>query len=284
MNWYKKDRLAQSDQFLKPTRSAKSSTPLPIFQNATGYLSPVDLSTKSTLNVMFSKFSLVVLALSACSVRAATDCFTQVGDPLVKPADDVHRVSIGVNCGNTTGLSTCVLTGGGNVTEAATLNITSDSTPKIFDAVRQQVDQPFNDTLTGRTGVSRIVLYSGQAGYFGFTTLMRCFRGTLGSCIGGDVEAGTPIEACTPTVLNDNFTAEEHGGVEFLHGAIQFVPANASVVANMSTNPADPTSEITTNTTTTDQPDDEHSAAGRQMGLGVGAIAVIVAGTVFGLL
>ena len=228
---------------------------------------------------MFSKSSLVVLALSACSARAATDCFTQVGVPLVKPADDVHRVSIGVNCGNTTGPSTCFLTGGGKVTEAATLNITSDSTPKIFDAVRQQVDKPFNNTLTGRTGVAAIVLYSGQSGYFGFTTLMRCFRGTLGGCIGGDVEVGTPIEACTPTVLNDNFTAEEHGGVDILHGAIQFVPANATEVANMSTNPAN-----TTNTTTTDQPDDEHNAAERQMGLGVGAIAVIVAGTVFGLL
>lgn len=165
------------------------------------------------------------------------------------------------------------------MTEAATLNITSASTPKIFDAVRQKVDKPFNDTLTGVTSSTLMALNRNESGYIGFTTEMRCFAGTLGDCIGGDVEPGTAIEACTPTVLNDDYTATDDDGFLALDGTIAFVSADASQVANMSTNPAAAKPENTTG----GKPDDKDNAAG-QMSLGVGAIGVIIAGTVLGLL
>ena len=226
---------------------------------------------------MYSKSSLVLLALSACSVKAATDCFTQIGDDYTRPANDVHRISIGLNVGNNTDQT---LTGEGYATEAATLNITSDSAPKIFDAVRQKTDKPFNDTLTGSVSTTVMHLYGNQSGYIGFTTQMRCFAGTVGDCIGGDVEAGTAIEACTPTVLNDDFTAQDDDGFAMLDGTVAFVKVgNASEVADMSTNPA---AEKPANTTG-GKPADQDNGAG-QMSLRAGAFALIVAGTVFGLL
>ena len=236
---------------------------------------------------MYSRSSLLLLLLSACSARAATDCFTQIGDDYTRPADDVHRISIGLDfnqdCGNTTGHpSTCTLSGEGYVTEAATLNITSASTPKIFDTVRQKVDKPFNDTLAGAVGSTLMALNRNESGYIGFTTEMRCFAGTLGDCIGGDVEPGTTVEACSPTVLNNDFTtATDDDGFLALDGTIAFVAADASQVANMSTNPA--AAKPVNNTS--GKPADHDNGAGQMMGLGVGALAVVVAGTVvFGLL
>ena len=232
---------------------------------------------------MYSKSSLVLLTLSACSVKAATDCFTQIGDDYTKPADDVHRISIGINCGNTTGQLSCSLTGGGYVSEAATLNVTSDSTAQIFDAVRQSVDKPFNDTLTGGTSSTAMHLNRNDSGYIGFTTQMRCFEGTLGDCIGGDVEAGTAIEACTPTILNEIYYAEEDDGFVGLDGTIAFVKTDASEVADMSTNPAATRPENATRIPNGKLDYKKANAAG-QMSLGIGTISVIVAGTVFGLL
>ncbi|KAL8790502.1 MAG: hypothetical protein Q9195_006333 [Heterodermia aff. obscurata] len=231
---------------------------------------------------MCSTSSLLLLTLSASSVLAATDCFTQIGVDYIRPANAVHRISTGLNfahdCSNTTNdsSSTCTLSGDGYVTEAATLNITTTaSVPKIFSTIRQNVDKPFNDTLTGITGSTLMAIHRNESGYIGFTTEMRCFAGTLRDCIGGDVKPGTAVEACSPTVLNDDFTATDEGFLT-MDGTIAFVAASAEEVANMSTNSAAAKPEDTTS-------DGGHSGAGR-MGLGVGAMAVVVAGAVFGLL
>ena len=228
---------------------------------------------------MYSKASLLLLTLSACTVRATTDCFTQIGVDYTKPADDVHRISKGISLGNNTDQS---LTGGGYVSESATLNITSDSALKIFQAVRQKVDKPFNGTLTGGTSSTIMHLHSNQSGYIGFTTNMRCFAGTLGDCIGGDVEEGTAIEACTPTILNEIYYAEEDDSFIALDGTISFVSTSPSEVANMTTNPAAVRPENATRIPNGKLDHKKGNGAG-QMSLGIGAIAV-VAGTVFGLL
>ena len=225
---------------------------------------------------MYSKLSLLFLILSACSVRAATDCFTQIGVNYTRRADDVHRISIGLDfnrdCPNTTGsLSTCTLSGEGFVTEAATLNITSASTPKILDTVRHTVGNQFNYSVTGYVGGVSITLHANESGYLGWTASMRCFAGTLGDCIGGDVEPGTAIEACTPVIFSGAVSSSDNDGYPLLVGNATLVSADTS---NMSTNPAaaKPSGKAV-------------NGAGQMMSVGIGALAVVVAGTVvFGLL
>ena len=223
---------------------------------------------------MLSKSSLLLLAFSACSVKAATDCFTQVGDSYLKPAAVTHRVSVGVDCGreSSTDLS-CTPESSGYVTEAATLNITTDSSTKIYDAVRQKTDKPFKNTLTGEVHDAAYHIHNGSIGYIGFTASLRCYAGTVGGCIGGDVEADTAIEACTPTVGNDDFSNPDEDGFFSMKGLYSFVNSTAAEVANMTTNPAD---------TKPKKPNDADSGAGH-LSLGAGAMTIIVAGVLFRL-
>lgn len=229
---------------------------------------------------MFSIFSLMLLALSACSAEAAVDCFTQAGDYYTKPADSPHRVSAGTVCkstDNSTDGPSCNARAEGYVTDRATLNITSDSTTKAFDAVRQKVDKPFNDTLTGHVAGTEFHLNSGDAGYAGFTTEMRCFAGTLGDCIGGDIEAGTAIEACTPTVLNDDFS-DDGSGFPSMNGISAFVSTSESDVTSMTTNPAATKPDNATGPTGTSS-----ASTSGQLSLGGVAVGIIAAGTIFAL-
>ena len=220
---------------------------------------------------MFSKSSFLLLALSACSVKAATDCFTQVGNATIKPAGVNHRVSVGADCRDGSSKDpSCNLESSGYVTEPATLNITTDSSTKIYDAVRQKVEKPFNDTLTGGVSGVSYNIHSQTAGYIGFTTTMRCYVGTVGDCIGGDVEAGTAVEACTPTIADDDFSNHSPDGSYYMKGTFRLVNSTAAEVANMTTNPAD------------SNPEGPDSGAGH-LSLGAGAVSIIVAGLVFGL-
>ena len=211
--------------------------------------------------------------------------FTQIGVDYTKPADEVHRISVGLDfnrdCGNRTGQSACNLIGEGYVTEPATLNITTDSTPKI-EVVREKANKPFNDTVTGSAGSTLIILYRNELGSIVFTTQMRCFTGTLGDCIGGDVEARIAIEACTPIMVTGSFflNDDDDDDAVTLDGSIAFVSVNASDVANMSINPAAAKSE---NISSNNKADEKHNGAARVSGE-AGAVAVVVAGTVFRLL
>ncbi|KAL8706616.1 MAG: hypothetical protein Q9201_000363 [Fulgogasparrea decipioides] len=175
---------------------------------------------------------LLLPLLSAYTCRAATDCFTQVGDYYTKPAITTHRVSIGIDCPDSDRNNTCPLQTGGYVTESAILNITTNSTPKIFDAVRQKTGKPFYDTITGSVTNSTVQIEAGKMGYWGWTVTLRCSAGTLGDCIGGDVKAGTAIEACTPSTLEGASST----GFPQLDGTGAFVATDN--LADMQTNPS----------------------------------------------
>lgn len=258
-----------------PTSSNKLPSPLQLFAIKplrSIYFSEYIIRFRNySVQKMFSKSSLLLLALSACSVRAATDCFTQVGDDYLNPASGTHRVSVGVDCRrNSSTDPSCNPQSSGYVTEPATLNITTDSSTKIYDAIREKTHKPFNETLTGLTNGSIYHIHAGSSGYIGFTAALRCFKGTVGDCIGGDVEADTAIEACTPVVIDS--TTDKDGFAQ-LKGQYSFVSSTPEEVANMTTNPADNNPK---------GPKDNDNGAG-QLSLGGGAMSIIVAGVLFGL-
>ncbi|KAL8649403.1 MAG: hypothetical protein Q9210_004420 [Variospora velana] len=162
---------------------------------------------------------------------AATDCFTQVGDRYSKPAVTTHRISLGIACPPTDNNITCPLTVEGYIEETATLNITTQSTSEIFDAVRTD-DRPFEDSVRGRGATFTYPVEADRMGYYSFTVKLGCFAGTLGDCIGGDVEAGTPIEACAPRTLLGGTS----DGIPIFDGTGGFVQTDD--ISEMSTNPS----------------------------------------------
>lgn len=234
---------------------------------------------------MFSKSFLSLLALSICSAKAATDCFTQVGDAYKVPANLSHPVSAGVVCRKSES-SNCTVKAEGYVIETATTNLTGSNTYfEVLDAVRDNIDFPFNQTLAGSIFPGNFTIKPGNGGYALFTVEMRCFAGILGDCFSPRVEAGTYIEACTPTTLNDKFD----GDYPTLDGTLRLVTTSPddSTTVGMKTNPALEKPEgfkpTTTPTTPSATPSPSPSNSAAQLGLGVGAMGVIVAGTVAGL-
>ncbi|KAG6994122.1 hypothetical protein G7Y79_00047g083480 [Physcia stellaris] len=234
---------------------------------------------------MFAKPSLLLLALSICSAKAATDCFTQVGDAYKVPSNLSHYVSAGEVC-DKSGSPSCTVKAEGYVSESATLNITAqDSYFDILEAVQDKVKEPFNRTLVGNITGKEYTLKPGDGGYALFTLNLRCFAGTVGDCFTPFVEPGTYIEACTPTTLNDGF----NGDYPTLDGTLRLVTVatDDSKLASLKTNPAlkkpDPVKPTTTSRATpsaTPTP----SGGAAQLSLGVGVMGLIVAGTVSGLL
>lgn len=174
---------------------------------------------------------LFLLLVSKC--MAATDCFTQVGDRYTKPSIMTHRISVGIICPPSENNVTCPLVVEGYIQESATLNISTTSTSEtaIFDAV-QTTDRPFNASIKGSGPKFTYPVEPGRTGYYGFTPTLACFAGTLGDCIGGDVQPGTPIEACTPLTLSGG-TAD---GTPTLDGTGAFVQSDK--ISDMSTNPS----------------------------------------------
>ncbi|KAL8902851.1 MAG: hypothetical protein Q9207_004340 [Kuettlingeria erythrocarpa] len=172
---------------------------------------------------------LLLLLFSKC--MAATDCFTQVGDRYTKPSIVTHRVSVGIICPPSENNVTCPLVVEGLIQESATLNISTTSETEIFDAI-QTADRPFNASIRGSGPKFTYPVEPGRTGYYGFTPTFACFAGTLGDCIGGDVQPGTPIEACTPLTLSGG-TAE---GTPTLDGTGAFVEADN--ISDMTTNPS----------------------------------------------
>ncbi|KAL8969568.1 MAG: hypothetical protein Q9197_004265 [Variospora fuerteventurae] len=162
---------------------------------------------------------------------AATDCFTQVGDSYSKPAGTTRRTSVGIDCPPSDNHVTCPLTVKGYIEEAATLNITTQSTSEIFDAVRTD-NRTFEDPVRGRAATFTYPVNPGRMGYYGFTVHLNCFAGTLGDCIGADVEAGTPIEACAPRTLSGGTP----DGIPTFDGTGEFVRTDD--ISEMSTNPS----------------------------------------------
>ncbi|KAL9020064.1 MAG: hypothetical protein Q9185_002678 [Variospora sp. 1 TL-2023] len=162
---------------------------------------------------------------------AATDCFTQVGDSYSKPAGTTRRVSVGIDCPPSDNNVTCPLTVEGYIEEAATLNITTQSRSEIFDAVRTD-NRTFEDPVRGRTATFTYPVNPGRMGYYGFTVHLNCFAGTLSDCIGADVEAGTPIEACAPRTLSGGTP----DGIPTFDGTGAFVQTDD--ISEMSTNPS----------------------------------------------
>ncbi|KAL8787751.1 MAG: hypothetical protein Q9213_002071 [Squamulea squamosa] len=143
---------------------------------------------------------------------AATDCFTQVGDRYTKPSILTHRVE-------------------GIIEEVATLNITTPSQDDIFEAMKA-TDRPFNRTLRGWAPKLTYPVEPGRTGYYGFTVTLGCFAGTLADCIGGEVQPGTSIEACTPMTLASGTT----DGTPTLDGTGAFVQSDD--ISHMTTNPS----------------------------------------------
>ncbi|KAL8852463.1 MAG: hypothetical protein Q9221_002693 [Calogaya cf. arnoldii] len=152
---------------------------------------------------MFSSYLRLLPFLSLVSeTLAATDCFTQVGDTYTQTAESNHRVSVSIECTRMSADFTCSVQSGGYVTEKATVNITTKSEAKLYDAIRHATGNPFYQSVTGTVGTFIYTVGSGQQGYSAFTSYLRCYEGTLGDYIGRDVQVGTPIQACTPTILN----------------------------------------------------------------------------------
>ncbi|KAL8720654.1 MAG: hypothetical protein Q9225_002524 [Loekoesia sp. 1 TL-2023] len=114
----------------------------------------------------------------------------------------------------------------------ATLNITTNSTEKVFDAIEQATGKPFNDTVIGTVTNLTYQVEPGAMGYYGFTETLNCFAGTLGDCIGGDVMPGTAVEACEPKTLDGTDTS----GYLTLDGTGAFVRTDD--ISNMETNPS----------------------------------------------
>lgn len=173
-----------------------------------------------------------LLLLFVSNGMAATDCFTQVGDSYSKPAGSTRRrISIGIACPPSDNNVTCPLTVEGYIEEAATLNITTQFTSEIFDAVRTD-NRTFEDSVKGRGPTFTYPVDPGRMGYYGFTVNLNCFAGTLGDCIGADIEAGTPIEACAPRTLSGGTP----DGIPTFDGTGAFIRTND--VSEMSTNPS----------------------------------------------
>ncbi|KAL8992740.1 MAG: hypothetical protein Q9188_007507 [Gyalolechia gomerana] len=163
---------------------------------------------------------------------AATDCFTQVGDTHTVPANSAQRVSAGIDCPTSERNITCPLQVGGFLKESPTLNITTDSKDKVFHAVRQATNGTFDDPVIGSVSNFTYPVEPGAMGFYAFTPTLVCYEGTLGDCIGEDVEPGTPVEACEPRTLDGSSTT----GFSNLVGDGNFV-ATAGI-SNMTTNPA----------------------------------------------
>ncbi|KAI4169306.1 MAG: hypothetical protein LQ343_005804 [Gyalolechia ehrenbergii] len=137
---------------------------------------------------------------------AATDCFTQVGDTHTVPANSAQRVSVGIDCPTSERNITCPLQVGGFLKDSPTLNITTDSKDKVFHAVRQATNGTFDDPVIGSVSNFTYPVEPGAMGFYAFTLTLVCYEGTLGDCIGGDVEPGTPVEACEPRTLDGSST------------------------------------------------------------------------------
>ncbi|KAI4181757.1 MAG: hypothetical protein L6R41_006424 [Letrouitia leprolyta] len=163
---------------------------------------------------------------------AATDCFTQVGDVYTVPSISTRRVSVGIDCPQSDRNTTCPLQTGGVITESRSLNITTDSEDKVFDAVRQATNGTFEESITSPVANFTYQVDPGTMGWYGFTPTLYCYGGTLGDCIGGDVVAGTAIEACEPRTLKDS----SNTGFNYFDGTGQFVVTDD--ISNTSTNPA----------------------------------------------
>ncbi|KAL8940130.1 MAG: hypothetical protein Q9216_002984 [Gyalolechia sp. 2 TL-2023] len=174
------------------------------------------------------------------SSMAATDCFTQVGDTYSIPADRPQRVSAGIDCPDSEGALPCRLQTGGFLEESPTLNITTDSTAKVFDAVRQATNGTFDDPVVGSVANFSLSVEPGAIGYYAFTPTLFCYEGTLGDCIGGDIEPGTAIEACEPRTLD----GPSSDGFSNFRGTGDFVATDEVSVLNMTTNPADSKPQI----------------------------------------
>ncbi|KAL8636850.1 MAG: hypothetical protein Q9226_009198 [Calogaya cf. arnoldii] len=143
---------------------------------------------------MFSSYlRLLPFLFLVSKTLAATDCFTQVGESYTQLADSDHRISDGIDCTRTSAGSTCSIQSGGYVTEKATVNITTKSEAKVYDAIRHPTGNPFYQSVTGTVGTVTYTVGSGQQGYSTFTSYLRCYEGTLGDCIGRDVQDGTAI-------------------------------------------------------------------------------------------
>lgn len=183
----------------------------------------------------------LLLLLLVSNARAATDCFTQVGDRYTKPSVTTHRVSVGITCPPSENNVTCSLVVEGCIEEPATLNITTASETEIFQAI-QTTDRPFSASVRGSAPRFTYPVEPDRAGYYGFTVTLACFAGTLGDCIGGDVEPGTPIEACTPMTLSGG-TAD---GIPTLDGTGAFVQSDD--ISEMTTNPSATTMSATDET------------------------------------
>ncbi|KAL8897616.1 MAG: hypothetical protein Q9192_002487 [Flavoplaca navasiana] len=165
---------------------------------------------------------------------AAADCFAQVGDRYTKSSIVTHRISIGIECPPSGNNVTCPLEVEGFIQESATLNITTQFPDDIFEAVKATTDRPFNSSITGLAPNLTYSVEPGSTGYYGFTVTLGCFDGTLGECDGGDVEPGTPIEACTPLSLAGGTAS----GIPTLDGTGGFVSTDDESISNMTTNPS----------------------------------------------
>ncbi|KAL8761297.1 MAG: hypothetical protein Q9184_002566 [Pyrenodesmia sp. 2 TL-2023] len=182
-----------------------------------------------------------LLLLLVSKAMAATECFTQVGDRYTKPSITTHRVSVGITCPSSENNITCPLIVEGYIEEAATHNLTTASTTEIFEAV-QTADRPFNTSVRGSAPRFTYPVEPGRTGYYGFTVTLGCFAGTLGDCIGGDVEPGTPVEACSPMTLSGS-TADD---TNTLDGTGAFVQSDD--ISEMTTNPSATTMPATDQT------------------------------------
>lgn len=107
----------------------------------------------------------------------------------------------------------------------------SAANDKVYDAIHQSIEN-FNATLTGWMTNSTMKINQGQKGYVGFTPHMRCYDGTVGDCIGDDVENRTVVEACTPL----RFDLAVQDGLPSLEGVSAFVQTDD--VGGMESNPA----------------------------------------------
>ena len=69
------------------------------------------------------------------TTMAATDCFTQYGDSYARPSESNHCFSAGVDWSSAHENAICQIRYGGYVFEEATVNITTTSKIKLYDAI-----------------------------------------------------------------------------------------------------------------------------------------------------
>ncbi|KAL8834866.1 MAG: hypothetical protein Q9170_003566 [Blastenia crenularia] len=179
--------------------------------------------------------SSLLLLFLASNGLAATDCFTQIGDTYTKPSIVTNRVSVGLSCPLSQNNLTCLLPTGGLVTEFSTLNFTSDSENQIFQTVGKVTNTMF-DTVKGSVTNFSYNVDPGAMGYYGFTSTLNCYAGTLGDCIGGNITAGSAVEACEPRKL----AGSSNSRYPELDGMGAFVKTDS--IADMSTNPSNQSS------------------------------------------